>query len=55
MIRRRRRIQQVHHVFLDQNILFHAIDSYSRFSAAFVVPDTYLNVAVSAFSSIWIS
>ena len=47
-------VVMVDHFYLDQLRVFHAMDSYSRFSADYVVPDASLESAVVAFESVWI-
>lgn len=45
----------VDHFYLDNIKLFHAMNMYSRFSAAVIVHDTSLTTAVVALETIWIS
>ena len=45
----------VDHFYLEQLRVFHAMDSYSRLSAAYVVPDATLGSAAIAFESISIA
>lgn len=45
----------IDHFHLDDFVLFHAVDNYSRFSAALPVSSKFLDLAISAFESTWIS
>lgn len=45
----------VDHLLLDELLVFHAIDSVTRYSVGCVVPDTKICRAVKALDSLWIS
>lgn len=45
----------VDHFHLDDVRLFHVIDTMTRFSAPFFVPDAPMNHAVMAFESCWLN
>lgn len=46
-------VVMVNHFYIDQVRIFHAMKSYSRFSAARTAPDATLNAAPLSFESVW--